>query len=709
MGNHDQWRDFLCYLFAHAFINSVTQGTEMDHCIIDATQFISMIKNRERKEGFRARQFCDSLIRMVYDYTNYENQSERPQINGSTVVLFDSPKFVPHNKAATQMERDGNDEPEEEEEEEVEEEETEKKGPNPAPVVVVEKEAVIMNGAMYEAVLKELGIQPGEFMIHVNMPNPCYAFEGNTIWRSNTTRWQLTRMVVTEMMSHVKVPPGKTLVLDDAVVVGPEVYRGLRETMIAEYGFHSYSPFEQEVLVAFLMNHCLAKRVILYEGGEFATQPVTGIGEADIKICHYIKGDEGPKRYLVVSQDTDMLFILLLHMRRVYDAGVEIFIDSQTPSDRASQVSRPYRYVNVRALYEAILDLFAREYPTIEFPIETLTFLAHLGRTDFSKPFDPFLRISPLRIWNLFSELHHPEDTKNGGGAYITFRKKPAVEGSKAMQGAVKRGYTYMDGVERCSKRVYASDMSNVLGSGALICMYDSETEVYHLELDERRCEQFLYYLAQRRLQADLALAVARPTTLAGRARRDPRVLYLCEPDILLSHASDLCRVLENSRTGRSNESDVAIARLTANNNATPAPPAKHTLNKFFRPQVARISPAITLPPTQPLNLKQVSQLASRKIPPNYAIPTRSVMQRRIKCYRWILAYLQNASVDTDFSTCYSETSPLDDSLHLYGWRDLEVVGDMELANSGYCRQSLCKVLLGEIPLVSYRTVETNK
>ena len=104
----------------------------------------------------------------------------------------------------------------------------------------------------------------------------------------------------------------------------------------------------------------LLRRYIVWGDGQCRVWPATDSGEADIKVQHYIKRQNGAHRFLVLNQDTDLIFILLLHMHRLVEGEwadsteqLELWLDTDSPNNKPG-VNMPYRYINIVRLYYAI-------------------------------------------------------------------------------------------------------------------------------------------------------------------------------------------------------------------------------------------------------------------------------------------------------------------------------------------------------------------
>jgi hypothetical protein len=243
-----------------------------------------------------------------------------------------------------------------------------------------------------------------------------------SLWRSAAVRWQLTRLV-TEALLTTYVPEGKLLLFDEGLPLTETRYAALREQMLAEhreaFERNSAPPFEDATLVGHLMSSCV-RRVLLQHGHRFTELPATGLGEADHKILYYVQrrapmgvhagGGKGRRvRYLVKCQDTDVMWALMLHMRTLInpDTGnvdeVDVWLDTQTPRDRADGLARDYRFINVVELWRQTHRFLREEFPTLENPLEALCAVVFCNRNDYIEPFPGRFRVGPDKIWRTFA------------------------------------------------------------------------------------------------------------------------------------------------------------------------------------------------------------------------------------------------------------------------------------------------------------------
>lgn len=680
MGKHEQWRDFLRVLASHCFRESIPNGTHFDMCIVDVMQFLAKMRSDTR---FKPKDITDRVVRAAYDYSNIGDNPESPIIDKAVVLLIDTSKNVPKCKAATQIERDSGITAnvggggEEEEEESPEEKET---------------GGSIMTKEVYESVLQEMGLNYGDFIIHYDMGKVPAQMTPTMIWRSNNLKWQLNSMIVSHLLKNVKVPRHKVMIIDDGVVFGdPDAYLHLRNKALDEYQFHDKSEYEKEMLVSFLVTHALTQRYVLHHDGQYKRLPESGIGEADVKFGNYIMresdGRRNPiRRYLIVSQDTDSIFILLAHMKRLIDpktgeidADIEVWIDSQMPSDKAKGHSRPYRYVNVKALYYAIIELFKVEYPSVKSPIETLLFMVNALDTDFTPRLGgKYLGVTRLTMWNVFSETHHqPMDMKDPG--YITFSR-------------VKK--------ERSKVIHYSNKTHHLLGNGTISVVQDEEANEYRIVIDMVKSEAFLYLLCQLKLVGDMIKLKMITTT-------KPQ-FYYSDPDVLLIHTRELLLTMKAYKEDDSNFQKNTTTLLMGKKFVLPTEKSAKSTSD--------VGPSLFFTPkeTQKYYDKAAMYTLTSKsvIPELYGIPTRAQMKGRLFRLYWVLNYLQNGTVSKHAATSYDALLPLDNSITRFGWTrkqlDTQGVNHVNL-NSSYHVQSLGQVILGDMPIFVHATTECDE
>ena len=720
MGKHTEWIALLFHWFPTDFTDVLPEGTRVDAFILDGTQNLARIKTS--KDPFNALTTLHHWINVINDYANNENDPTRVIIERALVVLLDTPRYVPKAKAATQQSRDGAGD------------DGDVDGDDDAHPDA----SVILDEAGYARLIHELAIDPeNEYLIQREMKQ-CDWLHGTTVWRSNVLRWQLHSMVMSETLTRCAVPEGRVLVCDEAVVLAsPDAYAEQRRVVLetVEGCPSDCTPLERETLIAHLLDTCLSRRHVRYSDGRVSPQASTGMGEADVKLCNYITLEQGLLRIMVGSQDSDIVLILLLHMKRLIaeaealGSGGEpvefsLFIDTQTPVDRASGVNRSTRFVNVCALYRDLCGLFAREYPCIANPVETFVALTQMLETDFTTRLaHKYTGVTRRVLWKTFSELHHDRHSARTD-SYLVFPTDAQMKARKprAPTEPMCRARTV-----QCSPKIHF-----VLGGAtALRCephvLDPTEPSVleYRLVLDEARVERFLYCVCQLRLVRELtALRPAQPGHAMRSSTSDNNtpLPHYDDVDMLFIYADDILRALAKYRQSKELDFKQSVESLRKEDSATPktttTKETKSTGKKPPRPLSAimgDISLAVKHTPTiSPFNTKELEKMVGRDIPPHYGIPSRVEMRARIRRLVWIMNYLQNASVCNLFSTCYADSVQTNEhgshALSVYGWRARPLVkADSRALNSSYYETRLLKNCMTGVPLQVLTVEETDE
>ena len=554
---------------------------------------------------------------------------------------------------------------------------------------------------------------------------------------------------MTEELLRVTPPPGLSLIIDDGVSVDPALYLQRREEMLAHYFFGDRDAYAQECLVANLSRHHFTERFMVSEKKGVERLAQTGTGEADVKIPRFIMYGNKTSRYLVVSQDTDLIFILLLHMKSLlpFEENLEVWLDTQTPSDRKNGGSRVYRYINVKELYNAIVDLFDREYPSIQNPIETFVFLVYALETDFTSDFDPVLRITPELVWNTFSALHTcPEVLQSTG--YLLFNghmyDEVAAVGTKREEHR-DREMAKM-GVKRSEDRVcpYPSKWVGVLSS-AVMYGYNALSDEYNIVLEDVKVQSFLYFLCQFKVLDELTSLGY--TQFDRKKKKANHCTYIPTKDEIFYWTGEIEAKLEAHRlsllnTAREEEDrkrkaiDELVTRAT-----TQKPSFNLVSHKHFKKTPASSSSssneiskiideieeieedevpvpvpvAVVVPLSNSATVrKRMNELIKKEIPKDYGVPHLHAMLARIYRTQWVMNYHQNGWKTTDYATNFAEPHPGDATLSCHGWKAREIVQDEEsVARGDYNNSYYTSVFVegiepGVIPFRLYEMVETD-
>jgi len=131
------------------------------------------------------------------------------------------------------------------------------------------------------------------------------------------------------------------------------------------------------------------------------------IGEGDLKIPFAISQQPHGSNVLVRCYDTDMLPILLLHMRYwiardesgmgVHRIKYNVFLDLNPPT----KAELP---VNMTHLFRILCMRFRQDFPYVRAPIETFCALLLLSGSDYTTQMS---QITPKCVWESFREVGH--------------------------------------------------------------------------------------------------------------------------------------------------------------------------------------------------------------------------------------------------------------------------------------------------------------
>ena len=281
MGNHEDWRNFLLILFPYCFTDILPDGIQFDISIIDMMQFLASMKHSSsspENDIFDAQYITNRIVNIYHHYANNENNTKLPIITKGVIVLLDTARNVPKNKAKTQISRDSSHSLTKssnlEDDNNISESDGEEDDNNNNSI---DYNSIIMNEQIYESVIKDMNISYNDYIIHYNMTK-CSLLKSNMIWRSNNLKWQLNSMIVQALLQHSTVSKHKVLIIDDGIILNKDIYKEKREKMIEDYGYQNKSPFEIEVFISFMMNNYMIQRFILHSDRTFIRQPSSCIG-----------------------------------------------------------------------------------------------------------------------------------------------------------------------------------------------------------------------------------------------------------------------------------------------------------------------------------------------------------------------------------------------------------------------------------------------
>ena len=588
MGKFTAYRNFLCNLLPQCFARALPSDQRFCLNLVDMMQYLCpKIIYARAGDPLDLARVAESMRQLV------DGLLADARLDHGVVVLLDTPLCVPRNKC--QQSRDA------------------KRGDSTL--------SPVMDDKLYEKTARN-----AVSALVINQYLGC-TLSGATVWRSLNCKLQLYRLVCHALV-RCAVPQKRTLVIDDGIVISESNWERIRDRMIRNHGFTGQTHFAQECLSALLMSRHLTNRFVVFPDGVFKRLNPTGVGEADVKLCRFLMPDQGTRRYLVTSQDTDIIFILLQHLDSVGVDHIEaLWLDTQTPQDKAAGINRPYRYIDVRRLYLELQSLFAREYPGVKLPIQTLIFLVTALETDFTEAYPSCLKLTPRVLWNAFSELHGPEN-------YILFNDSvfddaaPEKKGKSAERSVIKR----------TDKHTLAPSLRNVLAEAVV-----RQTE--GVMLNHRACSTFFYALCQTRVRTD-----------AQALGEWPSGVTLLDRDELFIKITHLERLINTEKTrveSRVAQAKQSIERPTETKDPAPKnkkiklPTVKKPALQFvfddaieMDEEKAFFNPI--LQPAQERKRDALGKLASEALPPRYGVPLPGEMAARLCRQEWLMNYHMN-------------------------------------------------------------------
>lgn len=695
MGGFTDWRNFLFHLFRDCFSDALLSGSSFDVCIIDLMQFLApMIKNRTNSNNtfLNVDDVIHQLLTTVKYYMNNNNDPSTPSFSRAVVLLMDSITNVPKNKVTTQQSRDETttttsgtslkrkhqDDGVEQKRVRVYEDEEDEEEEH----VVNEESDCILDEIRFYELIQKLSIDENHHLsIKYDMKGgvgSIPSISGSTLWRSLSLKWQIYRMITHELL-QLEVKKNNVLVIDEGIAIQESIFESVRRSMINDYCFNEKSLYEKECLVSNLILKHIVERFVKHDNNTFTRIPNKPefVGEADIKLLQYITPNNGASKFLVVSQDTDIIFILLLHIKRFInpktgklDDSFELFLDTQTPADKNSGESKPYRYINMKKLWMRMNEFFRQEYYTLKNPIETFVFLVNSLKTDFTQSFNPHLRITPRVLWDAFSELHYTPLKKSehsgGGGASIPVKQEKTADDGYILFCNTPPKKVSTTGetttmIKRSNKPHYTSCLRHVLDD-AIKYQFSSTTHTFHFMLNTSQIEKFFYLLTQTKLVNDMALLGYRQfqknDILAGNKA------YIASPSDLFIYANDVMTKIEHYRKESTyNKSNEHFHNLFS--------PLKPSLDKSFKPKLAGESSENKIGIGQTTKKQQefLKKLSEKALPSQFGIPSEKEMKARIYRIHWIMEYYQNGGLAAKYGKNFMDISNMDHNLSVWGWK----------------------------------------
>jgi len=114
--------------------------------------------------------------------------------------------------------------------------------------------------------------------------------------------------------------------------------------------------------------------------GSFQSPPV---GEADLKFVWFIEHLAPPGAHILIRcADSDMLYILLLHMERIVKRGCVVFLDTRGTSFSKDRYER--RFICLNVLAQDLATYSAIYWPGLACPLQVVAFLAVLCGSDYT-------------------------------------------------------------------------------------------------------------------------------------------------------------------------------------------------------------------------------------------------------------------------------------------------------------------------------------
>jgi hypothetical protein len=672
MGGFENWRNFMMILFPKCFQDRLEDGTEFCISLVDLMMVLAPCVLSMKDAPFDTYPLLRKIEKTVAYYQNNEEDVTRPLIKTATVVMIDTVHRVPKNKTAKQKMRDGD-------------------------------QCQYMNEELYNKMMT-LNEPVNHLFISEGAQQFPYPLEGNTVWRSVNLKLQLYR-VVTHHLLCTPVKEGKVLIIDDGPAFAADDFEAVRKRMIDEHHFNERTPFEQECLVHQLLTHSknFITRYMVWHDSKFRRFESTATGEADIKIQHYIRRDNGAKKFLVVNQDTDVIFILLLHMKTLLkddetDDDIEVWLDTRSPCDKRD--ARPYRYINIKKLYYAILRLFENEYPGVLYPVETFCFLVFTQETDFTRRFHKCLQVYDSVVWNVFSELHSCHKD------YIKF--------SQDSKHGLKR---------QAKQNAFSKELEGLLNHAI---NYDAVKKSYILI--HWKIKNFYFLLCQQRI-----MNVRKKLSISNGVYDNKNETTLIPPAELLIYAREICEKLEKFKKYEETQQKTFINLLKRKSPHTDSHESVKKLKRSSRPATIiylevndekeeeereeivlnsdRKKPAsFTLDDLTYLRMNEAElRVHSKKEIPDqyYGVLNENDMLARVYRVEWYLAYCTDGWRSSPLTYDFTQCARQDNSLSVWGWKQVEHT-DISMLNSTYLATRYSPYESPENFFVASEILETN-
>lgn len=377
MGIAREFKLFLLYLFPNCFSENLPSNIQPTICILEAMPFLSKIFSLTKNSKLTITQLLFNLKSHIYK----DILDKYKELRG-LVILFDNVFYVPGNKSFVEMKRDSN--------------------KNSTTKTYLNEEEYIKERIKRNLKDDDLFFNDGSTL----------DLDGTIIWRDCNFRWILHYLVTRELLK-LDIPKSKFVVIDEGIFFEKKYYPKLRKEILVNNQLTdpSISIYEKDCLISTEILSKKFQRGTLFDDKKLFLEPSLNIGESDLRILSNIKRNENNDIYVVESNDGDTLINLLKHAKSMlnpetFEFDNEIFLDTQTVSDKSSDNDRKYRFINITLLYKSIIEFFKEEFRNIKFPIETLSFLILSYFSDFTPKVSKKLSVGPVKIWNCFANLH---------------------------------------------------------------------------------------------------------------------------------------------------------------------------------------------------------------------------------------------------------------------------------------------------------------
>lgn len=124
------------------------------------------------------------------------------------------------------------------------------------------------------------------------------------------------------------------------------------------------------------------------------------VGETDLKFIWYIEHVAKPGDHILIRcNDSDMIYILLLHMQRITKRGCIVFLDIRTHNMSKERYER--RFICLNVLARDVATYAAMKWVGLSCPLQVIVFLALLSGSDYTD--NPY-RVGTKTIIEMFED-----------------------------------------------------------------------------------------------------------------------------------------------------------------------------------------------------------------------------------------------------------------------------------------------------------------